>query len=112
MFGRGISQSADLLDLAVAQKIVEKSGAWFSYNDLKIGQGRENSKKYLKDHPSLAKEIKDKILQKSGLLKAAKAQTEAKTEGEDSPSVDKKTGEIIEKAAKRPLRNKVNQVLQ
>ncbi|MDA8164741.1 MAG: recombinase RecA [Desulfobacteraceae bacterium] len=61
VFGEGISKVGDLLDLAVAQEIVEKSGAWFSYNGERIGQGRENAKTFLKEHPELAAEIDRKV---------------------------------------------------
>ncbi len=61
MFGTGISYEGDLLDLAVANKVVEKSGAWFSYNGERMGQGRENAKAFLRDHPESAKEIEKKI---------------------------------------------------
>ena len=67
MFGKGISKVGDLIDLAIAENIIEKAGSWFSYENSKIGQGRENSKKYLVDNPSIAKEIKGKILQKRGI---------------------------------------------
>jgi hypothetical protein len=53
MYGEGISREGDLLDLASEQGLVHKSGAWYSYQDNRIGQGRENAKKYLKEHPEL-----------------------------------------------------------
>ncbi len=62
MFAEGISETGDLLDLAVGEKIVDKSGAWFSYGDTRLGQGRENSKRFLADNPDLMKEIRHKIL--------------------------------------------------
>ena len=58
MYGTGISNSGDVLDLAVNEKIVDKAGAWFSYNGEKIGQGRENSKKYLENNPAMIEEMK------------------------------------------------------
>jgi recombination protein RecA len=61
MFGQGISREGDILDLAVDCKLVSKSGAWFAYNGDKIGQGRENAKTYLKEHPDVMKELEDKI---------------------------------------------------
>ena len=57
MFGKGISREGDILDLAASNNIVVKSGAWFSYNGDKIGQGRENAKQYLIDHPDIMNEI-------------------------------------------------------
>jgi recombination protein RecA len=62
MYSGGISREGDLLDLALADKIVEKSGSWFNYGDLRIGQGRENVKQYLRDNPELADEITAKVL--------------------------------------------------
>ncbi|MEY8483955.1 recombinase RecA [Lachnospiraceae bacterium 48-21] len=61
MFGKGISREGDILDLAVELKLVSKSGAWFAYNGDKIGQGRENAKTYLKEHPDVMEELEKKI---------------------------------------------------
>ncbi len=62
MYTNGISREGDLIDLALADKLVEKSGSWFNYGDLRIGQGRENAKQYLRDNPATADEIAAKIL--------------------------------------------------
>ncbi|MDB5170298.1 MAG: recombinase RecA [Candidatus Saccharibacteria bacterium] len=62
MYNEGISRTGDVLDLAAARGIVEKSGAWYAYNDAKIGQGREASKAYLQENPSVTKEISDKVM--------------------------------------------------
>ena len=67
MFGKGISKTGDLLDLAVEQRIVEKSGAWYSYNGDKIGQGRENTKTYLDEHPDVMAEIEENVRSAYGL---------------------------------------------
>ncbi len=67
MYGEGISKNGELLDLGVKAGIVEKSGAWFSYGDERIGQGRENSKLFLKENPAIANEIEDKIRAAHGL---------------------------------------------
>ena len=67
MFGRGISRSGDILDLAVNTGIVEKSGAWFSYQGEKIGQGRENAKLYLEENPAVMAEIEGKVRAANGL---------------------------------------------
>ncbi|CCX85981.1 protein RecA [Clostridium sp. CAG:590] len=67
MFGKGISKEGDILDLAVKENIVNKSGAWFSYNGEKIGQGRENSKIFLQDNPEIALEIENKVRESAGL---------------------------------------------
>ena len=61
MFGHGISRTGDVLDIAVEDNIVVKSGAWFSYNGEKIGQGRENVKLYLENNPEIFKEIETKV---------------------------------------------------
>ncbi len=62
LYGEGISRVGDILDLAVDRGIVDKSGAWFSYGSERIGQGRENSRIYLQEHPDTLKEIEDKII--------------------------------------------------
>jgi recombination protein RecA len=67
MFGEGISKTGELVDYGVKLDIVDKAGAWFSYGDSKIGQGRENSKVFLKDNPEIAKEIENKILNSMGI---------------------------------------------
>ena len=67
MFGKGISTEGDVLDLAVKEDIVEKSGAWFAYNNAKIGQGRENAKIYLHDNPAICREIENKVRAHYGL---------------------------------------------
>ena len=61
IFGHGISRTGEVLDYAIELDIIKKSGAWFSYNDMRIGQGRENTKKFLDDNPDVMKEIEDKI---------------------------------------------------
>jgi len=71
MYGEGVSKLGELLDLGVNAGIVEKSGAWFSYGDQRIGQGRENSKQFLRDNPNLALEIERKIRESAGILSEA-----------------------------------------
>ena len=61
MYGEGISKVGDLLDIAADVDIIKKSGAWYSYNDMKLGQGRENVKKFLMDNPDLAEEVEDLV---------------------------------------------------
>ena len=61
MYGEGISREGSLIDLAAEMEIINKSGTWYSYNDTRLGQGRENTKLYLKEHPELAIEIEEKI---------------------------------------------------
>ena len=67
MFGKGISKEGDILDLAANENIIVKSGAWFAYNDAKIGQGRENAKLYLKENPEIMAEVENKVRDKYGL---------------------------------------------
>jgi recombination protein RecA len=67
MFGQGISKMGELIDYGVKMDIIDKAGAWFSYNDSKIGQGKENSKQFLIDNPELAQEIEKKILEAMGV---------------------------------------------
>jgi recombination protein RecA len=66
-YGEGISRTGELLDLGVEHKLVDKSGAWFSYGDLRLGQGRENSKQFLRDNPDLADEIELKLREAMGM---------------------------------------------
>ena len=68
MYGEGISKMGELIDLGVQAGIIEKSGSWFSCGDERIGQGRENSKAYLKDHPELALNIEQSIRSNAGLI--------------------------------------------
>ena len=68
MYGEGISKTGELLDLGVAAELVEKAGAWFSYNGQRIGQGRENSKTFLRENPAIADEIEMAIRQNAGLV--------------------------------------------
>src|SRR5438132_10046021 len=69
MYGEGISRTGDLLDLAVDKRIVEKSGAWFAYGGERLGQGRENSKQFLKDNPDVCKAIEDRVRRELGMLR-------------------------------------------
>jgi len=68
MYGEGVSKTGELLDLGVKANIVEKSGAWFSYNSQRIGQGRENAKQFLRDNPAMAAEIEAAIRANAGLI--------------------------------------------
>ena len=64
MYNEGISRTGNIVDVGVKENIVQKSGAWFSYGDIRLGQGRENAKQYLKDNPEVALEIENKIREK------------------------------------------------
>lgn len=70
LYGEGISRHGEIIELGVLGKFVEKSGAWYAYNGEKIGQGKDNAREYLKEHPEVAQEIEAKIRQSSGLKNA------------------------------------------
>jgi recombination protein RecA len=81
MHDHGISREGDLLDLATEDKFVDKSGSWLNYGEIRLGQGREKAKQYLRDNPALVEEITRKILEKRGLVGPAAAKLE-ETNGE------------------------------
>jgi recombination protein RecA len=81
IYGEGISKTGELIDLGVKANIVEKSGSWFSYGSQRIGQGRENARKFLKENPAMAAEIEEAIRKNSGVI-GEKLITE-KTEEDD-----------------------------
>ncbi len=83
MYGEGISKTGEILDLASKDGIVEKSGAWYSYNGDRIGQGRENAKTFLKENPEIASQIEDSI--------RASSQKEFVAEEENQDSVLEET---------------------
>ena len=81
MFGQGISKEGDILDLAANQGVIQKSGAWYAYHDSKIGQGRENAKQYLKEHPEVCAEVEQQVRVCYGLAgQAEEKETKVKTE--------------------------------
>jgi recombination protein RecA len=76
MYGEGISREGDLIDLAVVQRVIEKSGAWFSYKGDRLGQGRENAKQSLKENPDLLKKIENEVKTRLGIgVKAGPAES-------------------------------------
>ena len=75
MFGKGISKEGDILDLAANYNIINKSGAWYAYNGDKIGQGRENAKIYLKEHPEMMEEVEAKVREKFAPKEEAAAES-------------------------------------
>ncbi len=93
MYGEGISKRGELLDLGVQAGIVEKSGAWFSCQGQRIGQGRENAKKFLKDNPEMAMAIEKKVRENAGLVSTAML------EGQDQPNVPDTSGGEAEDGA-------------
>ncbi len=74
MFGSGISQTGELVDMGSKMNIVEKSGTWFSYGGERLGQGRENARTFLKENPDIAEKLKSDILTKTGVIKTEKPQ--------------------------------------
>lgn len=94
IYGEGISREGDILDLAVTENIVNKSGAWYAYNGDKIGQGRENAKLFLKEHPDLMEEVEQKVREKY-------AQKEGVDQVENEEKASDKTVKEPVKAAKK-----------
>ena len=95
MFGKGISVEGDILDLAVSIGLVQKSGAWFAYNNEKIGQGRENAKNYLAEHPEVMEELDKKVREHY----FSKDNEESTENAEQSTSEDAKGAPAKKKAA-------------
>jgi recombination protein RecA len=95
MYGKGISRTGELLDMAVEKDIVDKSGSWYSYNSDRIGQGRENAKQYIADHPDMEAELRTKVRHAYGIDGAADsdakdADDHAKDkDSKDTPKADK-----------------------
>ena len=73
MYGEGVSREGDLIDQAVERKIIDKSGAWFSFAGERLGQGRENVKIFLKEHIDLRQAIEDKVRRELGLVRETEA---------------------------------------
>ncbi|MCX8667032.1 recombinase RecA [Acetobacteraceae bacterium B3987] len=84
MYGEGVSKMGELLDLGVKANVVEKSGAWFSYDSTRIGQGRENAKQYLREHPEMAAEIEKRVRQGAGIIAEEMMVGESSENGADS----------------------------
>ena len=85
MFNEGISAAGDLLDLAVETDVVQKSGAWFSFGEVRLGQGRENAKTFFNENPDLMEEVKNLVLEAKGVASPADS---ADTDGEGGESVE------------------------
>jgi len=75
LYGQGISLESELIDMGVQFNLIEKSGAWYTYQDERIGQGKENARQWLLDHPAEAKKIRENILKKAGITKSAASET-------------------------------------
>ncbi len=95
MYGEGISKMGEILDLGVNAGVVEKSGAWFAYNGERIGQGRENARKFLRDNPQISGDIEKKIRENAGVVAGAML-----TGPEESASEDADAGEVAAPVAK------------
>ena len=91
MYGHGISQTGELLDMAVEKDIVDKSGSWYSYGEDRIGQGRENAKQYLADHPDMMAEVNQRVRAAYGV---------ADEDAEDSTNDKAKTSKATKGKAK------------
>jgi recombination protein RecA len=99
LYGQGISRAGDVIDLASELGLVEKSGAWFSYQGERIGQGRENAKTYLEQHPEMMEKLEKLILTKHNIVRAgdkpelaAKPAAGAKEASKEAPKDEKKSG--------------------
>jgi recombination protein RecA len=86
MYDRGISREGDLMDLAIEDRLIEKSGSWINYGDVRLGQGRENAKQYLRENPALVEEITRKILEKRSLLGTGTPAPESNGEAPATPA--------------------------
>src|SRR3989442_7682581 len=84
LYGTGISRVGDLIDLAITHKIIDKSGAWFSYGETRLGQGRENVRQFLEQNADLGREIEAKLRRLLGLVKEPKAPAEGKDDGKEA----------------------------
>lgn len=86
MYGEGISKVGELIDLGVKAGVVEKSGAWFSYDSTRIGQGRENAKQFLRDHKDMALSIETKVRDQAGVV--ANTMLASVEEGEEAEAAE------------------------
>ncbi|MFR0576320.1 recombinase RecA [Limosilactobacillus reuteri subsp. suis] len=100
MYGEGISKTGELLDMAVENDLVDKSGAWYSYGSERIGQGRENAKKWLKEHPDSMNELMDKVRVANGMEPLNKKSTKETTDDKASGKTGENKQETIEEASK------------
>lgn len=107
MYNEGISLEGDILDLAVQKNIVEKAGAWFSYEGERLGQGRENAKNFFKENPNLREEIKNKVLTSYGIGANLEVTEATSTEPEimTEPSVDDMKEALVKESTKRAKKN-------
>ena len=102
MYGEGVSKTGELIDLGVKAGIVEKSGSWFSFDSERIGQGRENAKQYLKEHPQVAEKIERAIRQNAGLVAGQILEGASEGSGEGAESDEAASG-FAEDGAVAPI---------
>lgn len=88
MYGEGISLEGDVLDLAVTANFVDKSGAWYSYNGERLGQGRDQAKMYLKDHPEVTEEIRGKVLAAKGIGQLLMSTDNSDVDADDASDIE------------------------
>ena len=88
MYGEGVSKTGELIDLGVKAGVVEKSGAWFSYDSVRIGQGRENAKTFLKENPDIAAKIEAAVRGNSGVIAEKLDQAEAEEEDDGDEAAE------------------------
>jgi recombination protein RecA len=88
VYGTGISREGLLIDLGVDARVVEKSGAWYSYGDTRLGQGRENAKQFLRDNPDIAEEIESQLKVAMGIVKSAGSAEAGETEPEEAVAAE------------------------
>jgi recombination protein RecA len=100
-YGVGISKEGGLLDMALEHDLIQKSGSFFSYGETRLGQGRNNTKEFLRDNPELAAELENKIHAKLGIGEEAEARPEAET------AADAEKAEAAVKAVKEPEKKAV-----
>ncbi|NDP62447.1 recombinase RecA [Polaromonas sp.] len=103
LYGEGISRLGEVLDLGVAGHIVEKAGAWYAYNGEKIGQGRDNSREFLKENPALAIEIENKVRESLGIPPVQAAQGSAEPEKAAKPEKAEKAEKPLKATADKAL---------
>lgn len=87
LYGEGISYYGEIIDLGVKANVIDKAGSWFAYGDQRIGQGKENARHYLKEHPEMAKEIRGKIMANAGLVQELQSIGGAETEEDASDAL-------------------------
>jgi recombination protein RecA len=103
MYGEGVSKTGELVDLGFKASIIEKAGAWFSFGGQRIGQGRENTKAFLKEHPEIAAKIEKAVRQNAGLIvdrMLATADGEESVEADEGPDGFEDGAAVAQKAGK------------